>query len=596
MNHFTVHSFACILAAAVPFLGGCATSPRVPGAHQPGAAPAQAASTAAAQGEAPQAPAAALPPVTGPLRWEAASDFASGYFSVVYDKGLFFAMPSPFANGLEKLRVADPGVLAHCNRLRPKEMDDLVYVRRGESQVLYKRGAAIGRLSEVSVDGVSGWRYPTLGEMQGSTWARAWQRSLCWKSSIARSDFPYYTSASVFTVTPGSGEYGSHQGVYKNSGGKRNGVWLTDRVGGDEHLAMLVRAPSDIEKQVFATPRPYAEKIRLYARLLAQRELVPVQKPIAAPTLASLPAQPQVAKDEFETSARFAQRQKAAQAQWERETQRVEAQNRERVQRHDAALNGAQAQWQQQKERYASEEYRAQVHRAAMEKALSQVLGKPHFKDMRYDADAGAMTATVFSRTSEFSHPVRFKVPLDKARTFKDDLEKGDLVPLITLDADFNVVEFQAVTNRSKEELEFKIASDKNTIDSYEDFVRRHPASAKVKTAQARIQSIVAARHQEELARQRRAAEAEKRQAAERQAERQAYMAAKAVGDLVCKPGKLALGLVNVTIKAYVERVDGNRVQLRISDTQGQTVHYNGVQMRLGALIWDPHYEWKRCG
>lgn len=69
----------------------------------------------------------------------------------------------------------------------------------------------------------------------------------------------------------------------------------------------------------------------------------------------------------------------------------------------------------------------------------------------------------------------------------------------------------------------------------------------------------------------------------------------KNLGDAICLPGKIALGLVKVTVKGFVEQINGGNIQIRIADTQGQDVSYQGVSLRQNHVIWDSHGNWIQC-
>lgn len=69
----------------------------------------------------------------------------------------------------------------------------------------------------------------------------------------------------------------------------------------------------------------------------------------------------------------------------------------------------------------------------------------------------------------------------------------------------------------------------------------------------------------------------------------------KTQGDAVCLPGKIAAGLVKMQIKGFVEQVNGDRIQIRIADTEGQEPSYQGVSLRQGTIIWDPYNNWIHC-
>lgn len=72
------------------------------------------------------------------------------------------------------------------------------------------------------------------------------------------------------------------------------------------------------------------------------------------------------------------------------------------------------------------------------------------------------------------------------------------------------------------------------------------------------------------------------------------YIAKKNKGDMVCKDGRMAIFL-NVTIKAYVEEVSGNKIRIRIADTEGVSPYYNGVSLHQNTIIWDDSQEWRKC-
>ncbi len=78
------------------------------------------------------------------------------------------------------------------------------------------------------------------------------------------------------------------------------------------------------------------------------------------------------------------------------------------------------------------------------------------------------------------------------------------------------------------------------------------------------------------------------------QALRKAYLQRKYVGDKVCKSGRVALFL-NITMSGYVERVNNNQIQIRISNTEGTTPYYNGVSLYPNKIIWDDYKQWRKC-
>lgn len=92
------------------------------------------------------------------------------------------------------------------------------------------------------------------------------------------------------------------------------------------------------------------------------------------------------------------------------------------------------------------------------------------------------------------------------------------------------------------------------------------------------------ARRREEAALAR--ARAEEQQAAEQAA---SYRLPKRIGDRVCRDGRNLLG--RFTLHAHVERIESDRLQLRIAQTHG----YMGSDHWAGQLTWAGQHEWRPC-
>lgn len=69
----------------------------------------------------------------------------------------------------------------------------------------------------------------------------------------------------------------------------------------------------------------------------------------------------------------------------------------------------------------------------------------------------------------------------------------------------------------------------------------------------------------------------------------------KSIGDAICLPGKLAFGLVKVKVKGFVEQVNGDKIQVRIVDTEGQEVTYNSQSLHQNSILWDQQSNWIQC-
>lgn len=69
----------------------------------------------------------------------------------------------------------------------------------------------------------------------------------------------------------------------------------------------------------------------------------------------------------------------------------------------------------------------------------------------------------------------------------------------------------------------------------------------------------------------------------------------KNLGDSICLSGRIALGIVKVTVKGFVEQINGDNIQIRIADTEGQDVNYKNVSLRPNHIIWDQNGNWIQC-
>jgi len=67
----------------------------------------------------------------------------------------------------------------------------------------------------------------------------------------------------------------------------------------------------------------------------------------------------------------------------------------------------------------------------------------------------------------------------------------------------------------------------------------------------------------------------------------------KSLGDSVCLQGRVIL--VKVTVKGFVEQVNGDRIQIRIADAGGQDVSYQGIYLRQNTILWDSYNNWIDC-
>ncbi|MFH0785695.1 MAG: hypothetical protein V2B20_27625 [Pseudomonadota bacterium] len=160
--------------------------------------------------------------------------------------------------------------------------------------------------------------------------------------------------------------------------------------------------------------------------------------------------------------------------------------------------------------------------------------------------------------------------------------------------------DYHAVEARSQlDKLLWALATGKDTIPGYREFLNlakedtlRQQAVQRIEKLETMDRQRVAKLQVEEQERYRKQEEERQRRQEEL---RRAYLVEKNVGDKVCKDGAVALGIIKVTVTAFVEQKRGDRIQLRIFSTDGQSIQYNGGGLHQDAIIWDDSSSWRVC-
>ena len=80
----------------------------------------------------------------------------------------------------------------------------------------------------------------------------------------------------------------------------------------------------------------------------------------------------------------------------------------------------------------------------------------------------------------------------------------------------------------------------------------------------------------------------------QQEALQRAYRSKKHIGEQVCNDGTTSF-ILSITIKGYVESINGDSIRIRISDTEGTTPNYHGVALHQNTIIWDKYYNWRAC-
>lgn len=231
--------------------------------------------------------------------------------------------------------------------------------------------------------------------------------------------------------------------------------------------------------------------------------------------------------------------------------------------------------------------------------------GYPTVKDVSYNADSQYFNIELSSSKKNYSETVKIPVGIKYARKFKEILKDQNFKPTILFKYVNKKLEFSSIKEIVDPEIlvvEKEYTESYNSIEKLNKFIQKYPKSPFLSKAKSRIIFLTEEDRKKELRlaqlekeRIEREKRLEKQRIENKKREREAYLSKKRVGDKVCMDGRVALGLLSVTITAFVERVEGDRIQLIINSTEGQSINYKGTSLKRNSVIWDKYYEWKLC-
>lgn len=321
----------------------------------------------------------------------------------------------------------------------------------------------------------------------------------------------------------------------------------------------------------------------------------------------SLPKKPikmrykKLLKDEFETTKQYNSRINESKKS-------IDLQNKKKIKSWKQKIEN-------QKLKYKSKLKRLKNSRKSdyiryLQKAMHIKYGSPKIINVEYNADNQIFEIKLKSTRDGYNNKVKIPVKIKYAKKFKKILEDKNFKPTIEFKVVNNKLIFSGIKEIKDPEVlveeneykkAYKIKNNKNSISELQKFIAKYPNSTFKSSAESRItnlkKEIRVEKEKERLYKIRRAEEDRKTKEKwkkERERKQQSYYAKKYVGEKVCKDGTTAL-ILSITITAYVERVNGNNIQLRISDTEGTTPNFNGVTLYRNTLIWDDYSSWYKC-
>lgn len=260
----------------------------------------------------------------------------------------------------------------------------------------------------------------------------------------------------------------------------------------------------------------------------------------------------------------------------------------------------------------------------AMEKALHVKYGKPSLKSIQYDADNQVFSMNIQSERGGFNETLKAPVRTKYAQLFKELVTSPTFQIAFEFNVTNNTPRLKGIRHIANPEAfviesEYNKAVKADEVDAYQYFISQYPESGYIEQAKTRMENKISQlenmakinAERAEKARIAAAAAAEKQRLAnienqkridaEEAAERKIYNRKKKTGDKICMIQKITSGIFfretnTYTVVGYVERVDKDRIQIRISTVPSYiNITHDGVELREGKLIWDDYWNWKAC-
>lgn len=386
-------------------------------------------------------------------------------------------------------------------------------------------------------------------------------------------------------------------------------------------LLIPVRKPNaPYDKIIFNTHYTPEQKLAYLTSKLTEEMLKVTKKAIKKPKKLAHIKIKKLSQGEFEKSNDFIKRVAKYKKEIAKKNKDIDKQNEKALQEYSRALEAEDIRYNKAKKHNQDKKVIKKTATAMAQKAMRMIFGDPKFSDITYNADKEFFRATLYSSSNNLKMKVDIPISISKAKKFKADLLDNKLVPVVSFRVKNNKLHFKElkiISNKAKIEKDLSFAKELDTPKAYKGFLKEYPnykEKSKVKKMlqtsiekkaynkasslndlKAFIKKYPHSKYTKKAKKDIKNIEAQQKREAEAYAKkRAAYNATKRVGDKVCKDGTTAF-ILSITMKAFVERVNGENIQLRISDTEGTSPYYNGVRLYKNTLIWDRYNNWYKC-
>lgn len=221
--------------------------------------------------------------------------------------------------------------------------------------------------------------------------------------------------------------------------------------------------------------------------------------------------------------------------------------------------------------------------------------GYPLIKSTNYDADKQQFKIDITSKNKNCDDFVYIPVKINHAPRIKEILSNPNFEPIVQMNLSNNKLSTVGILQlQNTNEMIAKDEFDKSkSIADLKKFINNYPQSSFVSSAKAKLNELQLQEAKEAKAKQNKI----NADNAAFVAKQKLYNQPKNIGDKVCLVGKTSgflLGQTTQTISGFVEGKNSDRIQIRIADYNYVT-RYNGTDLRQNILLWDQHYNWKKC-
>ena len=488
-----------------------------------------------------------------------------------------------------------------------------------------------GNLTTLKINGMqSSWRIPTLREVKRNNPFKKYQKYFKVRTVFSGGEVRVKDNLPILmTKFRGFGLNGFSWLYQKNNNGlytiPYKALLRADVDDFNSYYYFTIILPvrkisTKYDKVIFNVQYTPKQKLAYLTSMLTQEALHVSRKKIKKPKKIPHIQPKNLKRGEFEKNQDYQKRVKAYRQKIIEKNKAIDKKNTQLMREYSQAVEAENIRYKKLLKHNQDKKIIAKTANLMAQKAMRMIFGDPKFSDIVYDADKEIFKATLYSSSNNLQMSVKIPVPINKAKKFKANILNDNLIPVVHFSLVNNKLKFhnlEIITNTDKIEQDLAFAKKQDTPKVYRAFLKEYPHYKKRAKVEKLLQNAIEkqaygyanslselkafvkkyphSQYAKKAYHDIQRIEAEQKRKAEAYAKKEAaYNSRKKVGDKVCKDGTTSF-VLHITMKAFVEKVNGNNIQLRISDTEGTTPYYNGVSLYKNTLIWDRYNNWYKC-